>query len=207
MSRFMAVLNASNPQLVADIEAANGRIVMAHEPGVLVIDGDSATAETVGQLQSVAAVGPVDQAWDTSSLGLSDDVATVVASWNVRYSDDFVAAASENYRGGEPWDFPGGCFHSGIEGDDNPLPPDADTGGALVADNGQTGTTDQGTTGTTGTTDQGTTDTGSTGSTDTGQLADNTGTGTTDQGTTGTTDPGQTDPPADGTSTNDGSIA
>jgi hypothetical protein len=97
MSRFIAVLNASNPAVAADIEAANG-----------------------------------------------DDAATVVASWNVRYSDDFVAAANENYRDGEPWDFPAGCFHSGIEGDESPLSPDADTdGGPLVADNGQTDTATQ----------------------------------------------------------------
>lgn len=99
------------------MEVVNGRVVMAHEPGVLVIDGDEATADAVRQVQSVLAVGPLDQAWDTSSLGLSDDAVTVVASWNVRYSDDFIAAAKENYRAGEPWEFPDGCFRSGNEGE------------------------------------------------------------------------------------------
>lgn len=142
MPRFLAILQASDPQLAAGIEAANGRIVAAHEPGVLIIDGDGTTADAVRQLQAVRAVGPVDGSWDVTDLDLDAATADIVGAWNRGYSEEFVAAANLNYRADEPWDFPGGCFHSGIEGDDsspNPPsmgpPPDSggDTGGLVAS--------------------------------------------------------------------------
>ena len=48
MSRFLAIVDASDPDLLSLIEQANGRVVIAGDGGVLVIDGDSDTAQAVG---------------------------------------------------------------------------------------------------------------------------------------------------------------
>ena len=173
MSRFIAVLNASDPDLLTNIENAGGQVVSVSEPGFLIVDGDQTVADAVGQLQAVQAVGPVDAAWDTTELSLGDDVGTLVSAWNTSLGPDYQAALSDPYRNGEPWDFPGGCDPNNLgTGDD---------GGPLVADNGDgTGTGD----GTGVTPDDGT-------GTATG---DGTGTGDGTEGQVATNDP----PPDDG---------
>lgn len=155
MSQFIAVLNASDPDLLTNIENAGGTVVSAFEPGVLVVEGDQTVADAVAHMSAVQGVSPVDGAWDISELGLSDDAGFMVSAWNTSLSDQYVAARSDPDRAGEAWEFPGGCDPSGW--DDN-------NGGPMVADNGD-GTTGDGTTGTTGdgTTGGGTTGDGSTG--------------------------------------------
>lgn len=176
MSRFIAILNASNPDLLTSIENAGGQVVSVSEPGVVVIDGDQSVADAVSQIQAVQAVSPVDGSWDTSELSLGGDVAVLVNAWNTSLNADYQAALSDPYRAGEPWDFPNGCDP------DNPGSGGGD-GGPLVADSGDgtgTGTgTGTGAGDTTGTTDT----TGAVASTDTG-TGTTTGTGTGD--TTGT---------------------
>lgn len=140
MSRFIALLNASDPNLLADIETAGGQVVSVSEPGFVVVDGDQSVADAVSQLQAVQTVGPVDSTWDTSELSLGDDVGTLVTAWNTSLGSDYQAALSNPYRDGEQWDFPGGC-DPGSLGED---------GGPLVADNTDGTGTGDGTTPTTG---------------------------------------------------------
>lgn len=184
MPRFIAVLNASNPQLAANIASANAEIVAAYEPGVLIISGDQAAADAVAGLQGVAAVSPLDGALDASALNLDAESASLVSSWNRGYDADYVAAVQAGYREGEVFDFPGGCLHSGVEGDETGgLLPGGPTNPVPVASNGGQPTdpaaqpTDP-----------------STQPTDPTQVADNSGQ---------TTDPAS--PPADGSTPTDGS--
>ncbi|GEM_PF-4328782 len=130
MSRFIALLNASDPDLLTNIENAGGQVVSVSEPGFVIVDGDQTVADAVAQLQAVQAVGPVDASWDTSQLSLGDDVGTLVTAWNTSLGPDYQAALSDPYRNGEYWDFPGGCDPTmlGDGGDGG--------GGPLVADNG-----------------------------------------------------------------------
>ena len=109
MSQFIALLNASDPDLLSNIENAGGFVVSVSEPGFVVVEGDQTVADSVAQLQAVQAVSPVDGTWDTSQLSLGDDVGTLVNAWNTSLGADYQAALSDPYRAGEPWDFPNGC--------------------------------------------------------------------------------------------------
>src|SRR4051794_34741599 len=106
MSQFIALLNASDPDLLSNIENAGGQVVSVSEPGFVVVEGDQSVADSVAALQAVQAVSPVDGSWDTSQLSLGDDVAVLVNAWNTSFSPEYQAALSDPYRAGEPWDFP-----------------------------------------------------------------------------------------------------
>jgi hypothetical protein len=199
MSRFIALVNGSDSALLSTISDNNGRLVATYEPGVLVIDGDATTAQAVAGVAVVTAVSTLDGTLDTSSLALDDETLAVVTAWNRGFDADYVASLQSGYRAGESWNFPDGCLHSGVEGDESgtSLPGMGETPGGgdgpLVASSDGGQATDPGT----GTTDP------ATGATDPG-------TGTTDPGTgDGTqiadnTDP-QTGDPGDGS--NDGGFA
>ncbi|MDM7853471.1 hypothetical protein [Cellulomonas alba] len=194
MSRFIAILNASNPDLLTSIENAGGQVVSVSEPGVVVIDGDQSVADAVSQIQAVQAVSPVDASWDTSELSLGGDVAVLVNAWNTSLGADYQAALSDPYRAGEPWDFPNGCDpdNPGAGGDGGPLVADSGDGtgtgtgtGDTTGTGNTTGSTD--TTGAVASTDTGTGDTSGTGSGDT------TGTGDATSGQVASNDPQPTD--------------
>jgi hypothetical protein len=109
MSRFLALLSASDPSFVNSVESANGTIVSVFAPGAVIIDGDDSTQAAVAQLSTVTAASPVDAPLDSSGLQLDDDTAEAVAAWNELFDPSLIAAKQNRFRGGEAWDIPGGC--------------------------------------------------------------------------------------------------
>lgn len=109
MSRFLALLNASDPTFISSVESANGTIVSLFTPGTVIIDGDDSTQAAVAQLSTVTATSPVDAPLDASALQLDDDTAEAVAAWNQLFDPGFIASKQNRFRDGETWDMPGGC--------------------------------------------------------------------------------------------------
>lgn len=109
MSRFLALLNASDPTFIGSVANANGTIVSVFAPGTVIIDGDNSTQAAVAQLSTVTAASPVDAPLDASALQLDDATAAAVAAWNRLFDPDYIASKQNRFRDGETWDTPGGC--------------------------------------------------------------------------------------------------
>lgn len=113
MSRFLVLLNASDPAFGTAVENANGTIVSVFAPGMVIVDGDDTALDTtltaVAQLATVTATSPLGPPLDASSLRLDDDAAEAVAAWNQLFEPEPIAAKQSPFRGGEEWDTPGGC--------------------------------------------------------------------------------------------------